>query len=135
MTINTPQPLTFAVRGGCAVILGCKADVTALTIPDAWNGLPVTAIAPGAFRNHPCLLSVTLPNSLRTVGEEAFADCHALMHVTAGSGLERLGERAFFRCISLTGLHFATVPDADITTFAGCCLLTQQGEVASYRRV
>lgn len=134
MTYTSPQPLTFAVQGGSAVVLGCRADVTELTIPDTHNGLPVTAIAPGAFRGHPRLLSVVLPGSLRVVGDEAFADCHTLMSVTAGPALERLGERAFFRCIALTTLHFSSVPDADITTFAGCCLLTQQGEIASYRR-
>ncbi|MBQ7849625.1 MAG: leucine-rich repeat protein [Clostridia bacterium] len=134
MTSLHPQPLTFAVRNGSAVVIGCRAHVTEVTIPAEYNGLPVTSIAPAAFRSHPHLLSVTLPDSLRTVGDDAFADCHTLMSVSAGSGLERLGERAFLRCISLTKLDFRTVPDADITTFAGCYQLQASGEVASYRR-
>lgn len=126
--------IEYAEQGFEAIVLGCRWDVTQLVIPDTYNGMPVVGIAPGAFRDFPNLLYVDLPDSLQYVDEEAFADCHALMSVRAGRGLKYLGEHAFFRCTSLTELNFETVPDADITAFAGCCLLTQQGEIASYRR-
>lgn len=131
---HTDARLTFAVQGGYAAVTGCSAHTSEIIVPAEYGGLPVTEIAPGAFRAHPHLLSVTLPDCLRRVGDEAFADCRALMQVQAGTGLEHLGARAFFRCISLRHLAFPVLPDADITTFAGCYQLHATEEKALYRR-
>lgn len=125
--------LEYAAGPDGAIVTGCARHLTELVIPAEHSGLPVTRIAPGAFRGHPHLLAVTLPDSLAIVGEEAFMDCHALMTVRGGAGLKRLGTRAFYQCVALRKLDFPAIPDADVTAFAGCYQLEAANEQASYR--
>ena len=51
-----------------------------------YYGLPITKIGDGAFRNHPDLEEVTLPDTLVYVGESVFDGCSALKYNTIGGG-------------------------------------------------
>lgn len=51
---------------------------TALVIPSKYNGKDVTAIAARAFEDHSELISVTIPDSINTIGALAFVNCPAL---------------------------------------------------------
>ena len=63
-------------------VQGAKSEDTAkLTIPSAYNGLPVTAIDGGAFDSCGWLTSVTIPNSIKSIGANAFARCENLSSV------------------------------------------------------
>lgn len=47
----------------------------------------------------PCpITSVVIPNSVKTIGEYAFADCLNLTSVTLSAGLEEIGDFAFVTC-------------------------------------
>ncbi len=53
-----------------------------------------------------CMLdmtSVTLPDSLETIGESAFSSNMKLTNLTLGKGLKSIGAEAFVRCRNLTG--------------------------------
>lgn len=52
------------------------------------QGTPMRIIPPGCFRGCPNLEEVTLPDSVETIGEEAFADCTALRRV---QGFDKTG--------------------------------------------
>ena len=81
---------------------------------DGENGLkPVTAIGNGAFKNLVYLRRVVLPESVTTIGSEAFYSCAALEDITM-TGVEQLSSQssnAFYRCVSLqkmfVGKNFA----------------------------
>ena len=51
----------------------------------------MTELGASAFEACTSLLSVTLPESLETVGNRAFADCSSLREITVGSGIKRVG--------------------------------------------
>lgn len=62
----------------------------------------IEAIGNYAFRNnYSYLKSVTLPSSLRSIGEEAFHYCYGLKSIVIPQGVETIGERAFFNCEAL----------------------------------
>ncbi len=61
--------------------------LTEVEIPATLEGCPVTAIDPWAFALCACLTSVTIPDNLTAVGNNAFAYCTALTAVYYG-GLE-----------------------------------------------
>lgn len=55
------------------------------------------------------LKSVTLPNSLTEIGEEAFKNCKALTEVTACTGLKTVKDNAFDECTALTKVNITNL--------------------------
>jgi hypothetical protein len=62
-----------------------------LVIPSTITGLPVTAIGQSAFYNEGALTNVVIPDSVRQIGDTAFAFCGQLQTVTLGAGVTNLG--------------------------------------------
>ena len=78
-----------------------------VTLPDKITGLPVISIGAGAFEGCDNLTSVTIPNSVTTIGDHAFENC-GLMSVAIPNSVTYLGEWAFSHCTNLTGI---LIPD------------------------
>jgi hypothetical protein len=99
---------------------GASNDVT---IPSTLNGLLVTSIGSAAFYESG-ITSVTIPDSVTSIGYYAFDGCVNLSNVTIPDSVLDMGTNAFFGCSSLTGV---TIPDSVISIgdFAfGSCALT-----------
>ena len=81
-------------------------DLTSITIPNS-----VTSIGDNAFNGCASLTSITIPNSVTSIGIYAFENCYALETVTfeANSSLVTIGEDAFVYCSSLTSI---TIPNS-----------------------
>ena len=56
-------------------------DDTEIIIPGRIGALPVTEIGEGAFKKCDWLISVTLPDSVKTIGESAFTGCSNLKEI------------------------------------------------------
>ena len=84
-------------------------SLTSVTIPDS-----VTTIGDEAFCG--CdITSITIPDSVTTIGDDAFGGCESLTSVTIGDSVTTIGEWAFNYCLSLTSV---TIPDS-VTTIGG----------------
>lgn len=94
----------YRIEGGKACILFADSSSKDLTIPRAIDGAPVTAISAGAFSDLAALERVSLPNSLTSIGAEAFARCTNLRDAKLGCALESIGEGAFRGCRHLERL-------------------------------
>lgn len=65
-------------------------------IPSQIDGKTVTAIGAGAFKDNSDISHVVIPNTVKTIGAEAFRNCDNLISVKiAAGGLETIGEAAF----------------------------------------
>ena len=73
-----------------------------LTVP---NG--VTTIGEDAFYYCNKLTSVTLPGSVTTIGKEAFLHCTGLTSVNLSKGLTAIDEYAFYGCNRLTSVEIS----------------------------
>ena len=80
------------------------AGLTEYTIPDS-----VTTIGYDAFAFCHSLTSVTIPDSVTKIGDRAFFDCSSLTSVTIPDSVTTIGYDAFFNCSSLTSV---TIPDS-----------------------
>ena len=97
-----------------------------VVIPAMINGLPVTAIGDdGVFAHDSSLTSVTIPDSVTNIGNEAFFACSNLTNVTMGNGVTRIGSLAFADCSSLANVTIPhNVTDIEESAFIDCSNLT-----------
>ena len=67
--------------------------LTSVSIPNS-----VTSIGMNAFGSCTGLTSITIPNSVTSIGQWAFEGCSELTSVTIGSGVTYIGAYAFDGC-------------------------------------
>ena len=68
----------------------------------------VTSIGNEAFL-YCSVTSVTIGNSVESIGSGAFKGCSGLTSVTIGNSVESIGERAFDGCSGLTSVHISDI--------------------------
>ncbi len=83
-------------------LIRCPGAKTSVTIPNS-----VTSIGDRAFIGCRDLTSVTIPNSVTFIGDYAFSGCSSLTSVTIPTGVTSIGEYAFFNCDGLTSINVA----------------------------
>lgn len=111
---QTPDPpeiksdYYFEDYGSGVMITGMKTGMKQLDIPGYIGDKPVVAIGNGAFESNAGIESVTMPDSIETVGDNAFADCTSLWSVSFSGSLRSIGAYAF----SNTGLYDVELPDS-----------------------
>ena len=79
-------------------------NLTSVTIPNS-----VTSIGGGAFSNCGGLTSVTIPNSVTSIEDAAFSGCTGLTSVMIPSSVTGIGNSAFAYCSGLTSV---TIPNS-----------------------
>ena len=85
----------------------------------------LTAIPANAFQSCP-ISSITIPNSVTSIGDDAFSDCSKLTQVNIPNSVTSIGNSAFRRCSALTQV---SIPNS-VTSIGGwafydCSALTQ----------
>ena len=86
------------------IIIKCPEAKTSVTIPNS-----VTSIGEGAFYGCSGLTSVTIPNSVTSIGPYAFGWCRGLTSVTIPNSVTSIGGNAFSDCVNLTSV---TIPNS-----------------------
>lgn len=85
----------FSVDADCATVEAYNGIESELQIPAECCGKPVTGIAYGVFQDNTDLISVAIPQSVKTISAKAFSGCTNLILITLQEGVETLGSNAF----------------------------------------
>ena len=107
--------LTYEIADGQVGITGCKTSAQGeLVIPDEIEGLPVTSIPTknrrcGAFAHCSNLTSITIPESVTSIGNRAIAGCSSLASITIPESITSIENGTFYDCSSLT---LITIPES-----------------------
>ena len=98
----------YVVREGTEVICDCAffccESLQSITIPNS-----VKSIGNRAFYECKSLQSITIPNSVTSIGEGAFSTCVSLQSVTIPNSVKSIGNYAFRNCESLQSV---TIPNS-----------------------
>lgn len=93
-----------------------NVHITSIVIPDS-----VTTLGSNAFSDCSDIVSITLPDSITTIGGVAFYGCTSLESIIIPDSVTSIGRNAFAHCVSLTSID---IPDSVTSTgefaFNGC---------------
>ena len=95
---NQPEGLAYVGK----IVCGFKGNGTSAIIADG-----TLAICPNAFYDNSNLVSVTIPASVKSIGEYAFAYCTALESIVIPAGVTTIDYGTFERCEALESVVFA----------------------------
>ena len=108
-----------------ASVTGYNGNADNVVIPKTYRGIPVKEIEDHAFRYQTSLKSVTIPDSVTSIGNRAFEDCTGLTSVTIGNSVTSIGDTAFSGCTGLTSITIGGgVTSIGSSAFSGCTGLT-----------
>ena len=139
-SVTIPDSVTsigYDAFADCSEALYDRTSISGVSLVDGWvvgttdllpsvlNLTGSRGVADDAFRGCSGLKSVTIPDSVTSIGTWAFEDCSGLTSVTIGNGVTSIGSYAFYRCSALTSV---TIPDGVTSigtwAFRGCIGLT-----------
>ncbi len=111
----TPKPdysdrtTKYTIRGKEAVLesWGAVKDGT-VEVPATYLGRPVVEIAEGAFSRRTDITKVVLPDTIKSIGKNAFYGCSQLMEINMPADLQEIKDGTFAFCAQLESV---TLPD------------------------
>ncbi len=115
----------YEIKNGEARITVADRNIVKADIPKSINGCPVKNIGDYAFYDCTGLTSVTIPNSVTSIGYRAFAYSNFLKSITIPDSVTNIGDGAFSDCTELTSITIGnSVTSIGNSAFWGCERLT-----------
>ena len=113
--------------GGVIVTAGKFYHENKVEIPSTYDGKKVVGIGDGAFNNNEDIISVSLPISIKNIGQNAFRNCRNLKTVDFRNCRNNvgIGDHAFSGCTSLESINLEYADTIGEGAFKGCEMLGQ----------
>ena len=90
----------FFTYDGVNYLFGYVGEDTALVLPESYNGENYEIYNYALYERRD-ITSVTIPDSVTSIGSSAFYDCSSLTSVTIGNSVTSIGSSAFSNCYKL----------------------------------
>lgn len=95
-------------RNNCNAIIETETNVLMQGCKSSTIPSSVTSIGEDAFANCSSLISITIPNSVTSIGWSAFYGCSGLISITIPNSLTSIEAYAFYGCSSLSSVIFGS---------------------------
>ena len=124
-TEKTSGYYTYTLSNNQATITNVVASISgAVVVPSSLDGYTVVGIRGYSFQNLKGIKSVTIPDSITTIGDYAFSGCSSITSVTIGNGVNIIPYRGFNGCTSLETLIIGSnVTEIKGSAFIECTAL------------
>ena len=110
----------LTLNGAAAAVTGYKGTDTEVVVPPMAGKYRITAIGTQAFKGEN-ITAITLPETVDSIGWEAFKGCISLARVALPSGLKSIEGYAFSDCSNLTSLTLPNrLKSIGWGAFSGC---------------
>lgn len=93
----------FTPDNTAVIVIRYKGTAADVTIPSHYKGKPVTMIDHAAFHDS-AVTSVTIPDSVTSIPDDAFAFCSQLTNISIPNSVTFIGFSAFNSCTSLKSI-------------------------------
>ncbi len=122
---STPTTdFAYTIADGTVTITGYTGTEAELVIPATIENYPVVGIADSAFAYCDTLTAVVIPDSVTTIGSNAFRGCSQLTSVELGKGVTAISDYAFYYCSRLTAVSIpGNVTTIGLKAFSDCSRL------------
>ena len=100
---------TYSVENNRATITGYTGAGATVTIPGTLGGFTVTKIQNWAFNYKTSITSITMPDSVVSIGSSAFRACYNLTSITISGQVTNIGPWTFEGCAKLSSI---TIPNS-----------------------
>ena len=113
-------------RENCNAIIDTASNTLLVGCKNTFIPNSVTSIGEDAFYGCKGLTSITIPNSVTSIGNWAFKGCSGLTSITIPNSVTSIGSSAFYGCSGLTSI---TIPNSvkriGDSSFIGCTFLNE----------
>ena len=108
--------------GTYGVAVGKSKYLEHITIPEAYNEIPVTKVVDDGFKDVTTVKDITLPASIASLGTNAFYGCTNLKTIDL-SHVKAFGDSAFYGCQSLEAADISAATSLGTSLFQSCLAL------------
>lgn len=121
--------IEYTIDDAGITITKAVGNVVSAVIPEEIDGVEVIAIGEKAFYQSDCkntLMEVVLPDTITSIGKNAFKDRVQLVTINMPSSLQVLGDSAFSGCTRLKSVDMSNITLTEMGTgvFENCSTLT-----------
>lgn len=121
-------------ENGYAYIIGYNGSDKSVAVPPSFSSYPLDGICKRAF--YKCdIESVTLPEPLSQISDEAFAECSSLTDIAFPSTVTYIGKGVFRACTSLEQITLPSVKEICDFTFFNCTSLSSVSLPSSLTKI
>ena len=114
----------FTPDNTAVIVTHYEGNAAVVTIPSRYKGKPVTEIGRAAFRDS-SVTSVTIPDSVTSIHDSAFAYCSSLTNISIPNSVTSIGFSAFEHCTSLKSITLpSSLNSISEALFSDCSQLT-----------
>ena len=123
-TGTTADGFKWKYEKGVMEITGYEGDERTISIPSKINGHVVEKLHEDCFRRQSNITAVTIPNTVKEIGLDAFWDCWSLEHIKIPKSVNSIRHGAFWCCSSLKSIEIpGKVERIENYVFADCTSL------------